>query len=199
VLKAGRITGEVDWAPKSYAIDPGQHVLRWRYVKNSNGVAGSDTAWVDAVNWMPYGYNQWVSDHFTEQEAGNPAIVGQDEDPDGDGLANLIEYAFGTEPREASSDHNLARVTPEVVQVAGERRLRLRFTLPEFIPTDVIYQIEVSDDLDEWTVAAEQTGVAGWTGAASATITPAANGCREHVITTTTATARFGRVKVIIP
>jgi hypothetical protein len=199
VLKAGRITGEIDWQLKSYAVDPGQHVLRWRYVKNSSGTSGSDAAWVDAVQWMPVGYSQWVSDHFTEQEIGNPAIVGQDQDPDGDGLANLIEYAFSTEPREGSSDGDLARVTPEVVQVAEERHLRLRFTLPEFIPTDLVYQIEVSDDLDQWTVVAEQSGVVGWTGAVSATIAPAVNGRREHVITNAGATARYGRVKVTLP
>ena len=39
------------------------------------------------------------------------------------------------------------------MEVDGERRLRLRFTLPEFIPTELVYQIEVSDDLDEWTVS----------------------------------------------
>jgi len=200
VLKAGRITGEVDWQLKSYAVDPGQHVLRWRYVKNGSGTAGSDTAWVDAVQWIPAGgYNQWVSDHFTEQEVGNPVIVGQDADPDGDGIANLIEYAFGTEPREGSADSELTRVKPEVVQVAGERRLRLRFTLPEFIPTDLIYQIEVSDGLDEWTVVAEQSGAVGWSGAASATIAPAVNGRREHVITSATGTPRFGRIKVTMP
>ena len=199
VLKAGRISGEVDWTPKSYAIDPGQHVVRWRYVKNSSGTAGSDSAWVDAVQWMPRDYNQWVSDHFTEQEIGDPAIVGQDSDPDGDGMANLIEYAFGTEPREGDFDRNLARVTPEVVQVAGENRLRLRFTLPEFIPTDLLYQIELSDDLGEWTVVAEQSGIAGWSGDASATVAPAVNGRCEHVITDSTGGARFGRVKVTMP
>jgi large repetitive protein len=200
VLKAGRITGEVDWTAKSYAIDPGQHVARWRYVKNGSGTAGSDSAWVDAVQWMPSGsYNQWVSDHFTEQEIGDPAIVGQDADPDGDGMANLIEYAFGTEPREVSSDRDLARVKPEVVQVVGEKRLRLRFTLPEFIPADVLYQIEVSDDLKVWTVVAEQTGAVGWSGGASSTIAPAVDGRREHVITNATGGARFGRVKVSVP
>jgi len=198
VLKLGRITGEVDWTSKSYAIDPGQHVLRWRYVKNGSGSAGSDCAWVDAVQWMPADYDRWVSDHFSEQEVGDPAIVGQDADPDGDGLANVLEYAFGTEPREGGADRNLARVTPEVVEVAGQKRLRLRFTLPEFIPTDVLYQVEVSDDLDEWTVVAEQSGAVGWSGGADALVAPAAGGRREHVITDVTMPAtgkRFGRIK----
>ncbi|MCW1926457.1 hypothetical protein OKA05_28155 [Luteolibacter arcticus] len=201
VLMTGRITGEVDWQLKSYAVDPGQHVLRWRYMKNSSGIAGSDTAWVDAVQWIPEGsYSEWVSDHFTEQEIGDPAIVGQDADPDDDGIANVIEYAFGTEPREGDSDRDLTRVRPEMVKVANESRLRLRFTLPQFIPADVLYQIEVSDDLDEWTVVAEQSGAVGWSGDAASAVAPVANGRREHVITDTThGNARFGRVKVTVP
>ena len=173
--------------------------MRWRYVKNSSGTAGSDAAWVDGVQWLPARtYSQWVSDHFTEQEMEDPAIVGQDADPDGDGTANLIEYAFDTDPHE--NDASLTRVTPEMVPVSGGKRLRLRFTLPEFIPTDLLYQIEVSDDLGGWTVVAEQSGAVGWSGAAGATIAPAVNGRREHVITDTIhGNLRFGRVKVSVP
>ena len=203
VLKAGRISGNIDWVLKSYAVDPGQHVLRWRYVKDGSGSGGSDAAWVDAVQWMPEGgYNQWVSDHFTEQEIGNPAIVGPDADPDGDGLANAIEYAFGTEPREGAEDMMLARVTPEVVPVAGVNRLRLRFTLPEFLPSDVLYQVEVSDELGEWTVIAEQQGVAGWSGSANSNIALPVEGRREHLITDSGTVApegkRMGRVRVTL-
>ncbi|MCW1884761.1 hypothetical protein OKA04_08475 [Luteolibacter flavescens] len=198
VLKTGRITGEVDWAAKTYAIEPGEHVVRWRYVKNASGTAGSDAAWVDGVQWLPSaGYSQWVAEHFTPQEAGDPSIVGQDSDPDGDGVSNVIEYAFGSDPR--ANDLSLSRVTPEVVQVSGQRRLRLRFTLPENLPADVIYQIELSDDLRAWTSVARQTGVAGWPGTATSTVAPAVNGRREHVITSPNATARFGRLKVTIP
>ncbi|MEK7951309.1 InlB B-repeat-containing protein [Luteolibacter soli] len=204
VLRAGRITGEVDWQIKSYAIDPGQHVVRWRYVKNGSGTAGSDAAWVDGVNWIPAGgYNQWVSDHFTEQEIGDPAIVGQDADPDGDGMVNVIEYAFGSEPREGDPDLDLARVTPEVVEIGGKKRLRLRFTLPEFIPADVLYEVEVTNDLGGWTVIADQSGVPGWNGAASSSIGDPVNGRCEHIITDDATlaptTRRFGRVKVTIP
>ncbi len=203
VLKAGRITGEVDWTLKSYAVDFGQHVLRWRYVKNGSGVAGADTAWVDAVNWMPAGgYDQWLSDHFTEQEIADIAIVGQDADPDHDGLANLLEYAFGTEPREGAEDMALARVTPEVVKVNGKDRLRLRFTLPESMPADILYEVEVSNDLVNWTVISDQQGGAAWNGNASTSVSSPVNGRCEHVITDDASLPpqgkRFGRVRVTL-
>ncbi|MCW1912394.1 hypothetical protein OJ996_02345 [Luteolibacter sp. GHJ8] len=200
VLKTGRITGEVDWQLKSYAIDPGQHVLRWRYVKNGAGTAGADSAWVDAVNWMPAGgYNQWVSTNFTPQEIANPLIVGQDADPDRDGVANLIEYAFGTNPK-GTGDMGMGRLTPEVVEVAGKKRLRLRFTLPEFVPADVLYEVQVTNDLGNWTVIADQQGTTGWNGAASTGIGQPVDGRREHLITDDATlpptTKRLGRVKV---
>lgn len=204
VLKTGRISGNVDWTLKSYAVDPGQHVLRWRYVKDGSGSSGSDAAWVDSLQWMPeVGFSQWLSDHFTEQELENPAITGQDADPDHDGLANLLEYAFGTEPREGGDDMGLARVTPEIVQVNGKSRLRLRFTLPEFIPADIRYEIEVSDGLnDDWQVIAEQIGAPGWNGSATSSIAPAVSGRREHLVTDSGTTApvgkRFGRIRVTL-
>jgi len=43
------IDGEVNWAQKSYAIGTGDHVLRWRYVKDSSDSAGADAGWVDGI------------------------------------------------------------------------------------------------------------------------------------------------------
>jgi len=203
VLQTGRISGTVDWAKKSFSLNPGVHTLRWRYVKDSSGSSGSDAAWVDQLSWASSGgYNQWLSDHFTGQELGSPAIVGPDADPDHDGAANVLEYAFGTDPREAGSDMALGRVTPEVVKVDGFNRLRLRFTLPEFIPADVLYEVEVTEDLEHWTLIADQSGVVGWNGAATTLIQPAVAGRRQHVITDDATLRpihkRVGRVKVTL-
>lgn len=46
----GSWSGEVAWGMVSYPIAAGSHVLKWVYEKSGSGSAGSDTAWIDAVN-----------------------------------------------------------------------------------------------------------------------------------------------------
>ena len=47
-----QISGEVDWQKKTYTVTgSGGHALRWRYVKDHIGSAGSDCGWVDFVQW----------------------------------------------------------------------------------------------------------------------------------------------------
>ncbi|MHC4539995.1 MAG: RHS repeat-associated core domain-containing protein [Planctomycetota bacterium] len=46
-----QISGEVDWTLKSYTVDAGTHILKWRYVKDSSGNSGDDCGWVDFVQW----------------------------------------------------------------------------------------------------------------------------------------------------
>ncbi|QJE95286.1 InlB B-repeat-containing protein [Luteolibacter luteus] len=204
VLQSGRITGNVDWVQKSYAIPAGVHTLRWRYVKDASGSSAADAGWVDSVSWVPAlsGYNLWLADHFTEQEIGDPAIVGADADPDGDGTPNVLEYAFGLDPAGGVDDSQFGEVIPEVVKAGGKDRLRLRFSLPHPVPTDIRYEIEVSDDLGTWIEVAEQVNGAGWTGTATSTEDAPASGRRQVRITDSGTTApagkRLGRVKVTL-
>jgi len=63
VLK-DQISGEVDWHKKSYTVTgSGGHALKWRYVKDYTGSAGSDCGWVDLVQWTgpspPQDPNNW--------------------------------------------------------------------------------------------------------------------------------------------
>ncbi len=44
-----RISGEVDWARRTFAVPAGAHILRWTYSKDASNAAGQDTAWLDAV------------------------------------------------------------------------------------------------------------------------------------------------------
>jgi len=51
-VRQDRISGEQDWAEKSYEITgSGSHTLKWRYVKDSSGSSGSDRGYVDYVRW----------------------------------------------------------------------------------------------------------------------------------------------------
>lgn len=47
---------------------------------------------------------QWQAAHFTAIELDDPAISGLAADPDGDGMTNLQEFAFGLNPRSGSRE-----------------------------------------------------------------------------------------------
>ncbi|MDX9868570.1 MAG: M4 family metallopeptidase, partial [Kiritimatiellia bacterium] len=44
------------------------------------------------------GYGSWQSTHFTPEELNDPAVSGDEADPDGDGVSNGLEYAMGLDP-----------------------------------------------------------------------------------------------------
>jgi hypothetical protein len=56
-------------------------------------------------------FQAWRAARFSSVEIQTPGIGGVDADPDGDGSANLIEYAFGLNPRAPDSPTFDARVT----------------------------------------------------------------------------------------
>jgi hypothetical protein len=54
----------------------------------------------------PSAYAIWKSNHFGAN-TNNPAIAGDNADPDGDGIANILEYAFGSDPNVADTNKPL--------------------------------------------------------------------------------------------
>lgn len=86
-----------------------------------------------------------------------PDARGQADDPDGDGLPNLLEYAFGSVPWLGDA----ARVTPELhlVTVGNGTFGELTFLRDERL-ADLVYEVQISSSLTEntWTTIARSSG-----------------------------------------
>ena len=97
-------------------------------------------------------YADWQALHFGPES--DPAIVGDNADPDGDGLPNLLEYAFGLEPLAAgSAGQPIIAVQPFGADNA--RHLTMTFTTPATV-TDLALVPEASTDLKTWLSGPEQ-------------------------------------------
>ena len=88
----------------------------------------------------------WKLQHFTVPEQGNPAASGDDADPDGDGIVNLLEYAFHLDPK-VPSGGNPATASSDATyfSIIYPRRIAA---------TDLIYTVEKSLDAIVWSPAA---------------------------------------------
>ncbi len=76
--------------------------------------------------------------------AGEP-LNGPQDDPDSDGTVNLLEYVFGTPPRQAGAPPH----TPlEIVMASGQRYLQL--SIPRRADHPATLTVEVSSDLVAW-------------------------------------------------
>lgn len=54
----GRWSGDHDWTLVSYNLSAGEHTLTWRYIKDKSVNTGSDCAWVDAICFPTYLYEE---------------------------------------------------------------------------------------------------------------------------------------------
>ncbi len=79
--------------------------------------------------------------NFTAPERANPGVSGPAADPDGDGIPNLLEYAFGTNPRDAGGATR--QVLPTVPTVSDQAYAALTFTRIKGA-TDLAFLLEVS-------------------------------------------------------
>jgi hypothetical protein len=108
-LLASKTTGNLDagqdwiWAPFELTIDVHEGAYRWEVemtaTKGPGG--GYPDVYFDALVFASIGYEAWRTTKFTTAELADPAISGDEADPDRDGLCNLLECAFGLEPKTA--------------------------------------------------------------------------------------------------
>lgn len=90
-----------------------------------------------------FDFDAWREMHFTAEELDDPSISGPEADPAGDGVPNLLKYAFGLlNPRETARD-----ALPVISHSHGE--LRLTYTRAKDLP-DVNLVVEISADLEAW-------------------------------------------------
>jgi hypothetical protein len=117
-------------------------------------------------------YWKWISTHFTPDRWWEQSMIGEQDDPDGDGVPNLLEYACGLNPREADAqayDADLARGLPSLVLEPGSRQGTLKLprrTEATFSQLD--YVLQHAPDL-----------VGPWSGPLDAVATPRIEGWDE--------------------
>jgi hypothetical protein len=85
----------------------------------------------------------WLADHFTPAELANPAISGDDADPDDDGRTNLEEFQFQSDPRDSSS-----RPAQPTASIGDQIEFALPFPLGSHACAPVF---EAGNDLEIWT------------------------------------------------
>jgi hypothetical protein len=132
------------WNAVVIPIPSGNHTLRW-------SASAFSVVTLDEVTFVQGGsYAAWT---LAQIPAGQPSAPM--DDPDGDGVPNLLEFAFNTQPLDPAS--------------AGRPSIR---TLPfgkkaiEFVRdtrANVLWQVEVSPDLTSWeTVSSHTVNTAGF-------------------------------------
>ena len=98
-------------------------------------------------------YTTWQRRYFSKEEIDTTQMVRQEDDFDGDGLQNFLEYAFGLDPRTYQSE---AFASALVVEEFGNAYLAIQFNLQTY-SRDLIFYLEESSDLQTWMDATSYT------------------------------------------
>lgn len=134
----------------------GSVIVRAQQAGDANHDAATASRTIRVVETFP----TWRAARFASVGAANDAISGPNADPDGDGHTNLVEYAFGTDPLDATSIRPTAIAAP-----AGAGATAWEFSYiraPDRLDLD--YVVERSTNLSDWTsndIAQEPIGTSG--------------------------------------
>jgi hypothetical protein len=101
------------------------------------------TATTLSVRLTVRGFAKWIATYSSL------TATAATDDPDGDGFANLLEYALDTGPDSSASRPNLT------CQIS-DSKLQITFTPQR---ADIIYTVEASDDLSDWSDSTDLTGL----------------------------------------
>ncbi|HAA86602.1 MAG TPA: hypothetical protein DCE22_00005, partial [Verrucomicrobiales bacterium] len=115
----------------------------------------SPSEWGWKANWQASvlapsgGYDGWVESSFEDKFIDQR---GKNDDPDKDGIINLLEYVFVLDPTKADTEFAMPQLSRE------SDGLLLTYTVAKFID-GIEIKVQVSDDLKEWTDAGESVSV----------------------------------------
>ncbi len=98
-------------------------------------------------------FEDWREAHFSGAELANPAVSGPAAEPAGDGFSNAYKYAFGFGPFDRVSGEQRFSLAPVEADGATESFPALRFFRLSGA-RDLVYRLEKSADLLEWTPVA---------------------------------------------
>jgi hypothetical protein len=91
-------------------------------------------------------YASWITRYFSAETLTNPGIAGEQADPDKDGMVNLMEYLFGSDPNVAATT---ALPTAGLVINGGVRTAELRYGVSREAE-GVFLLAEASTNLQTW-------------------------------------------------
>jgi hypothetical protein len=161
-----------------------------------NGVTGFTTpTWLDypSINLDAPTYNTWLTAKFTATDIAT-GLTGMAADFDHDGISNLLEYAFGGNPKGLDA----AGVRPAVIFTGNQLRISFKC---DAACTDLVYTVQASSNLDSWHDIATSTGGAATVPFAGlSSVSDTGSGARAVTVTDSAAASaanrRFLRIQV---
>ncbi|MBS0657594.1 MAG: hypothetical protein JSR82_05015 [Verrucomicrobia bacterium] len=102
--------------------------------------------YIGNTDLRPTTFATWQSACFTATQLANASLSGPSADPDGDGLTNLEEFAFGSAPWMPSAESAPSLGT---LNISGSDYLTVSYNRVAGL-TGVTYVVEASSDLQTW-------------------------------------------------
>lgn len=148
-IPAGQVSSTVTVTPIADSLAQGSRTVIVAVAADFTLVR--DAAQIAVVTIQDKPFDAWRFANFITTELSNPSISGDNADPDGDTLANLIEYALGLTPK-----------TPSIAPVAMvdlDGYLALT-AAKNTAATDITWAAQVAGDFSAWQSAVITTNTA---------------------------------------
>jgi hypothetical protein len=137
-------------------------------ITSGPGAISNRLAYLEISAIQPATISQWRALFFGATNTFG--LAADNADPDGDGVPNLLEYAFGLNPLQFD---NLPQLSPVMVQTNNAVAFGCTFWR-NTNATDLVFRVQVSDSLTApvWLDLASYNSASGWNGAGRVWETP---------------------------